>query len=237
MAAPWCATIVTLFPEFFPGPLQLAIPGRALKEEKWTFKTVNIRDHATDSYRTVDDTPYGGGVGMVMKPDVVHGALQKAHDYYKAPLPLIFFSPRGQPLTQSHVQRFSQSSEGIIMLCGRYEGIDQRVIDHWQKESHLEEISIGDYVLSGGEIPALVLLDACIRLLPGVLKKHEATDLESFSHGILEHSHYTKPAIWNGVSVPEVLLSGHHQNIQKWREENAKTITQTRRPDLSTETN
>jgi len=226
------ATALTLFPEMFPGPLGQSLAGTALKKGIWSLDTVNIRDFSTDKHRTVDDSPYGGGVGMVMKPDVVHAAIEHAKTLAPRPSPLIIYtSPRGVPLTQSLVEKLSK--EHLIILCGRFEGVDQRVIDHHQ----MLEISLGDFVLSGGEIAALALLDACVRLLPGVIGKEEAIKQESFATtsnyaGLLEFPHYTRPPLWNGLGVPDVLLSGNHAEINAWRLEQAKRITEARRPDL-----
>ncbi len=226
----WKATIYTLFPDMFPGSLGQSIAGKALKQEKWNLKTVNIRDYATDKHKTVDDTSYGGGTGMVMRPDVVDAALSAN---VTPNTKLIYTSPKGKPLTQSMIRSWlADYPDGISVLCGRYEGIDQRVLDSWQESHSLEDISIGDYVLSGGELAALVILDACVRLLPGVLEKPDATTIESFELDLLEYPQYTKPQIWNNKVVPDVLLSGDHKNIAAWRKVEAESITKTRRPDL-----
>ncbi len=219
----WRASVVTLFPEMFPGPLGLSLAGRALERGVWTLGAENIRAHATDRHRTVDDTPFGGGAGMVMRPDVLDTALGALAD----DRPMLYLTPRGRPLTQATVRRLA-SGPGVVLLCGRYEGIDQRVIESRQ----LEEVSVGDYVLSGGEPAALVLLDACVRLLPGVMGAAESADEESFSSGLLEYPHYTRPAEWQGRSVPDVLLSGHHAEVAAWRRRAAEQITRERRPDL-----
>lgn len=224
------ATILTLFPELFPGPLGGSIIGRALQQGKWRLNTLNIRDFATDKHHTVDDTPYGGGAGMVMKPDVLGAAFE--HVTIKAPgSKLLYMSPRGRVLTQPMVKELSQQS--LIILCGRYEGVDQRVLDHYE----VEEVSIGDYVLAGGEVAAMVLLEACVRLLPGVMGEAASADEESFGlgknyAGLLEYPHYTKPPLWNKMPVPEVLRGGHHGEIKAWRQAQAEAITQRRRPDL-----
>ena len=226
----WKATVYTLFPDMFPGSLGQSIAGKALKQEKWNLKTVNIRDYATDKHKTVDDTSYGGGTGMVMRPDVVDAALNAN---VTPNTKLIYTSPKGKPLTQSMIRSWLRDyPDGISILCGRYEGIDQRVLDSWQESHGLEDISIGDYVLSGGELAALVILDACVRLLPGVLEKPDATTIESFELDLLEYPQYTKPQIWNNKVVPDVLLSGDHKNIAAWRKIEAESITKTRRPDL-----
>jgi tRNA (guanine37-N1)-methyltransferase len=233
MTKPWRATVLTLFPEMFPGPLSHSIAGKALDGELWQLDTINIRDFATDRHHTVDDTPYGGGTGLVMMADVVDQALCAAEKAYEETQPqFIYLTPRGQPLTQNLVREFAKNTCGIVVLCGRYEGIDDRVIEQWRDEKNLIEVSIGDYVLSGGEMAALVLIDACVRLLPGVLIKEEATTLESFEDGLLECSHYTKPRVWNDRAVPDVLLSGDHGKIEKWRKQSAEQITKQRRPDL-----
>lgn len=224
----WHATVITLFPEMFPGVLQHSLTGRALEEGKWDLDCVQIRDFAYDKHKTVDDTPYGGGAGMVLKPDVVHEALSHATTLSSEKRPMIYLTPRGKPLTQQTVRRLALEEQGVVLLSGRYEGVDQRVIDHWE----LEEISIGDYILTGGELPAQVLLDACVRLIPGVIGKEESLIHESFEVGILEHPQYTKPRDWQNKIVPDVLLSGDHQKIAKWRQEEAETITKIRRPDL-----
>lgn len=224
----WQATVVTLFPEMFPGGLAHSLLGRALEDKKWLLDCVQIRDFAFDKHQVVDDTPTGGGAGMVLRPDVVHGALEEAHGRGPWDRRLIYLTPRGKPLTQKMVKSYGMDSSGLIILCGRYEGVDQRVVDHWQ----LEEVSIGDYVLTGGEIAAQILIEACVRLIPGVIGKQESLLNESFELGILEYPQYTKPQNWNNKIVPPVLLSGDHQKIAKWRQEQAETITQERRPDL-----
>lgn len=226
------AIILTLFPEMFPGPLGHSLAGRALAEGIWSLETINIRDFATDKHRTVDDSPYGGGAGMVLKPDVLAAAL----DHAKALLPdaqLIYPSPRGVPMTQSLVQSSISHPSSLIILCGRFEGIDQRVIDHYG----LLEVSLGDFVLSGGEIAAYALLDAAVRLLPRVVGNAETTQQESFANTqdfscLLEYPHYTRPPVWNRLGVPDVLVSGDHEKIKRWRLEKAKEITKARRPEL-----
>jgi tRNA (guanine37-N1)-methyltransferase len=223
----WHATVVTLFPELFPGPLGASILGKALTNGQWQLDCVQIRDFATDKHKSVDDTCFGGGAGMILRPDVVDSALEKAKSLGSPDRPMIYLSPRGKPLVQSRVHELSQSP-GLVVLCGRYEGVDQRAIEHWG----LEEISIGDYILSGGEIPTMVLLDACVRLLPGVVGKEESLFFESFELGLLEYPQYTRPQIWKDHAVPEVLVSGDHGRIAKWREEQSVKITMERRPDL-----
>jgi tRNA (guanine37-N1)-methyltransferase len=219
----WRASVLTLFPEMFPGPLAHSLAGRAMQSAIWSLQPIDIRDFATDRHRTVDDTPFGGGAGMVLRPDVVDAAIASVVD----DRPLIFLTPRGRPLIQRDVRRYAAGS-GIILLCGRYEGVDQRVVD----ARCMEEISIGDYVLSGGELAALVLLDAAVRLLPGVMGAPDSAAEESFSHHLLEYPHYTRPADWQGYRVPDVLLSGHHAAVAAWREAEAERVTRERRPDL-----
>jgi len=224
---PWTACVLTLFPEMFPGMLGHSLVGRALDEGRWSLDTIQIRDFALDKHNTVDDTPCGGGAGMVMRPDVVTGGLESADQRF--PLAKkVFLTPRGKPLTQEKVHELADGP-GVILLCGRYEGIDQRVLD---EHGDIEEISIGDYVLSGGESAATVLLDACVRLLPGVIGKEASHEDESFEEGLLEYPHYTRPREWRAREVPEVLLSGHHEKILAWRKNQAQRITQERRPDL-----
>jgi len=219
----WRASVLTLFPEMFPGPLAQSLAGRALRSGVWSLEPVNIRDFAADRHRTVDDTPFGGGAGMVLRPDVVDAAIASVTD----DRPLVFLTPRGRPLRQHDVQRYA-AGPGVGTLCGRYEGVDQRVID----ARRMEEISIGDYVLSGGELPALVLLDAAVRLLPGVMGAAASAAEESFASRLLEYPHYTRPAEWQGRRVPDVLLSGHHAAVAAWRQAEAECVTRERRPDL-----
>ncbi len=222
---PWEVTIFTLFPEIFPGPLDLSITGRALKKNIWNLNTIQIRDFAQDNYKSVDDTPFGGGAGMVMRADVLDRALQSVPDIDQHPI--IYLSPRGCPLTQTMVTKWSTLSK-IHLICGRYEGIDERLL----QKRHIQEVSIGDFVLSGGELGALALIDACVRLLPGVMGDDQSLSEESFEQNLLEYPHYTKPQKWEGLEVPEVLLSGHHDQIRKWRLHEAEKITRARRPDL-----
>jgi len=222
----WQAKVATLFPEMFPGVLGQSLAGKALENGIWSLDVKDIRDHATDRHRTVDDNPFGGGAGMVMRPDIVDAALRELRA--DAPqLPLIYLSPRGKVLNQKRCRELA-AGPGAILLCGRYEGIDQRVLD----EHQAEEISIGDYILMGGELPAMVLIESCIRLIEGTVNKTESVDEESFETGLLEYPHYTRPANWNGRDVPEILLSGHHAKVQAWRHAQAEEITRTRRPDL-----
>jgi len=219
----WHAAILTLFPEMFPGPLDHSLAGRALRARRWSLEAVNIRDFASDRHRSVDDAPFGGGPGMVMRPDVVDAAVDSVADGR----PLVVFTPRGRPFNQSDARRFA-AGPGIVLLCGHYEGIDQRVID----ARAMQEISIGDYVLSGGELAALVVLDATVRLLPGVMGAADSAAEESFSDHLLEYPHYTRPAEWQGRRVPDILLSGHHAAVAAWRRAESERITNARRPDL-----
>ena len=220
----WQATVLTLFPEMFPGTLGHSLAGKSLNYGIWTLKTLDIREFARDKHRTVDDAPLGGGVGMVLKPDVVAAALSAAES---CPGPRIYLSPRGRLLDQALVRELA-AAPGAVFLCGRYEGVDQRVID----ATDMMEVSIGDYVLSGGELAALTVMDAVVRLLPGVMGKEAGHLEESFETGLLEHSHYTQPRIWNGIEAPAILASGHHRKIAEWRQAEAEKETQTRRPDM-----
>lgn len=232
-STPWQATILTLFPEMFPGTLAHSIAGKALTKNIWNIDTVNIRDFATDKHKTVDDKPYGGGTGLVMMPDIVHAALLEAKARHNKPKPkFVYVTPRGKVFDQKMARQISEHEDGVIILCGRYEGVDHRVIEYWQKTEDLIEVSIGDYVLSGGEIAASVILDACVRLLPNVLIKEEATQSESFELDLLEFSQYTRPCIWQNMVVPEILLSGDHSKIAAWRKKSAENITKERRPDI-----
>jgi tRNA (guanine37-N1)-methyltransferase len=219
----WRASVLTLFPQMFPGPLGHSLAGRALDQGTWSLEAVDLRDFANDRHRRVDDTPYGGGAGMVLRADIVDAGLAALAD----DRPAICLTPRGYRLDQARVRALAEGP-GLVLLCGRFEGIDQRVIE----ARALEEISVGDYVLSGGEPAALVLLDACVRLLPGVMGQAESAEEESFADGLLEYPHYTRPAEWNGRSIPPVLLSGHHRDIAAWRRAQAECITRERRPDL-----
>lgn len=227
MTAPWRAAVLTIFPEMFPGPLGVSLAGRALGDGKWALQTIDIRDFAADTHRSVDDTPAGGGAGMVMCADIAGAAIDAARSGMPPETPAIYLSPRGAPLTQSRARSLADGP-GAILLCGRFEGIDQRVLEVRQ----IEEISIGDYVLSGGELAAMVLLDACVRLLPGVAGNEASLAEESFAAGLLEYPHYTRPREWEGHTIPDVLLSGDHERIARWRREQAEALTKARRPDL-----
>jgi tRNA (guanine37-N1)-methyltransferase len=226
------ATVVTIFPDIFPGPLGHGLTGRSLGKS-WNLRAVNIRDFAEDKHKKVDDTPYGGGAGMVIRPDVVHNALEHSLKMYEKPPKVIFMTPRGKTLSDSVVREIAGDMDsGMIVLCGRYEGIDQRVIDFWKSEHGMIEISIGDYILFGGEIPAIVLIDTCLRHLPGIIGNAQSVEDESFSLDLLEYPHYTKPMTWNGIDVPSVLLSGDHGKIAGWRTEQSVAQTVSARPDL-----
>jgi tRNA (guanine37-N1)-methyltransferase len=220
----WRASVLTIFPEMFPGPLGISLAGKALAAGLWSLDAVDIRDHAADKHRSVDDTPAGGGPGMVMKADVLARALDAATG---APRPRLLMTPRGAPLTQARVQTLA-AGPGALIVCGRFEGIDQRLIE----ARGLEEVSVGDYVLSGGEIAAMALIDACVRLLPGVMGKEASAAEESFAEGLLEYPHYTRPSAWEGRAIPEILLSGDHAKIEGWRRAEAERLTRERRPDL-----
>ena len=220
------ASIITLFPELFPGPLGASVLGRGLADGLWSLEATQLRDFATDRHRTVDDTPAGGGAGMVMRADVLARALDRAAPQGDA-RPRLLMSPRGAPLTQRRVRELA-AGPGAVILCGRFEGVDQRLIEG----RDLEEVSIGDYILSGGEPAALVLLDAVVRLLPGVMGNEASGEEESFESGLLEHPHYTRPQEWEGRPIPEVLTSGNHARIAAWRRERALELTRARRPDL-----
>lgn len=225
--APWTARVLTLFPEMFPGPLGLSLAGKALERGIWALDVLDIRDFARDKHRAVDDAPFGGGAGMVMRPDVLDAALAAAKGSERPGSPVVYLSPRGRLLDRALSRELAQGP-GVTLLCGRYEGVDERVL-----EAHgVAEISIGDYVLSGGEPAALVLIDAVVRLLPGVMGNQQSPVEESFERGLLEYPHYTRPAEWQGRKVPEVLISGHHEKVRQWRQAQAERITEQRRPDL-----
>ena len=222
---PWCATVLTLFPDMFPGPLGVSLAGRALASGLWALEARDIRASATDKHRSVDDTPAGGGPGMVLRADVLAAAIDAAD--IAADRPRLLMSPRGRPLTQTQVMKLA-AGPGPLIVCGRFEGIDQRVIE----ARGLEEVSIGDYVLSGGEIAAMALIDACVRLLPGVMGKLASGTEESFSEGLLEYPQYTRPQEFEGRQIPEILISGDHAKVAAWRLAQSEALTAARRPDL-----
>ncbi len=238
-AVAWTAQVITLFPEMFPGPLGGSIIGRGLENNLWSLETLSLRDFATDKHHTVDQPPFGGGAGMVLRADVIDAALIELHKDTSAPDALIYFSPRGKPLQQARVKQLAKAKK-VAMVCGRFEGVDQRILEEWD----FEEVSLGDFVLAGAEIAAMALIEACVRLQPGVVNDPDSLVEESFSssgvldcmpngmHGLLEYPHYTRPRIWKGREVPEVLLSGDHAKIKDWRLNQAKAITKLRRPDL-----
>lgn len=225
----WSASVLTLFPEMFPGSLGHSLAGKALKNGIWELETIDIREFADDKHRTVDDAPFGGGAGMVIRPDVVDAALDAAlqRNPKERDVPLIYLTPRGVPLCQTRVKQLA-AEPSIILLCGRYEGVDERVL----KARKMEEISLGDYLLSGGEPAAIALIDACVRLLPNVVGSKNSLVEESFEEGLIEYPQFTRPQTWHGQSVPDVLTSGHHEKIKTWRRAQAKAITKERRPDL-----
>jgi tRNA (guanine37-N1)-methyltransferase len=224
---PWTAKVLTILPEMFPGPLGHSLAGRALEAGLWALETMDIRAFASDKHRTVDDAPFGGGPGMVMRPDVLDAAVDAALAGDGAAGPLIYLSPRGRLLDQARVRQLA-AEPAITVICGRFEGIDERVLE----AREIEELSLGDFVLSGGEPAAICLIDACVRLLPGVMGRVESLEEESFERGLLEYPHYTRPQSWRGREVPEVLSSGHHERIRAWRLSQAERITRERRPDL-----
>lgn len=226
----WKAKVITLFPEMFPGVLGGSLTGKALKDGLWALETIQLRNYGIGKHKDVDSPPAGGGAGMVLKPDVVAAALEEARR--GTPMdpdvwPVVYLSPRGRPFTQKMAQKFSQA-KGVTLLCGRFEGVDERVLQEYQ----FTEVSIGDFILTGGEIAAQALIDATVRLIPQVLGNAASTDEESFSNDLLEHPQFTKPADWKGRKIPEVLLSGHHANVDKWRKEQSEELTKQRRPDL-----
>jgi tRNA (guanine37-N1)-methyltransferase len=222
----WRATVLTLYPEMYPGPLGISLAGKAIAAGTWALETQNIRDHGIGPHRAVDDTPAGGGAGMVLRPDVLAAAIDAATGPGDD-RPRLLMSPRGAPLTQARVRALA-AGPGALIVCGRFEGVDERVIE----ARGLEEISVGDYVLSGGEIAAMALLDACVRLLPGVMGAADSSAEESFEQGLLEYPHYTRPPDWEGRPIPDVLTSGNHARIAAWRRAEAERLTRERRPDL-----
>ena len=225
--APWTAHILTLFPEMFPGPLGFSIIGKALEKKNWSLKLINLQNFSKKGPKYVDDKPYGGGSGMIIKSEIIHEALKKTIKKIKNNYSLIYLTPKGKKLDQKKIKSFAIKNN-LILVCGKYEGIDQRVIDTWK----MEEISMGDYVLSGGEIAAMSLIDSCVRLLPNVLGSAKSLENETFENNLLEYPQYTKPRSWLGVKVPEVLLSGDHEKIKKWKTKESIKITKIKRPDL-----
>ena len=223
----WHAQVLTLYPDMFPGPLGFSLAGKALKDKKWSLETHNIRDFATDKHHTVDDTPAGGGAGMVLRADILASAIDNAVKKAVESAPLIYLTPRGKKFDQAEAKRLAKLG-GATFICGRFEGVDERVL----KAKKVEELSVGDFVLSGGEMAAMTVMDAVVRLLPGVVGTPQTLDEESFERGLLEYPHYTKPKIWEGMEIPEVLLSGNHEKIAKWRLNEAKDATRNRRADL-----
>jgi tRNA (guanine37-N1)-methyltransferase len=220
-------TIITLFPDMYPGPLGCSLLGKALASGLWRLKTLDLRTYGLGHYGSVDDTCYGGGAGMVIRADVVNAALREAIVGLNHPT-MIYMTPRGRTMTQSDFKTQSQCTQDVVILCGRYEGVDQRVLDFW----NFQELSLGDFVLCGGDIPAMAFIEGCVRLLPGVLHNPDSCITESFQSPLLEHPQYTRPALWNGVAVPQVLMSGHHGQIQAWQHEQSKEHTKKVRPDL-----
>ena len=227
LAGIWTAQIITLFPDAFPGVLGESLTGRALKDRLWQLQTFDLRRHGIGKHRNVDDTPAGGGAGMVLRADVLEKAIHEARDGAKGIMPLVYLSPRGQRFDQKMAQTWART-DGVTLLCGRFEGVDERVIEHFG----IQEVSLGDFVMTGGEIAAQAMIDATVRLLPGVLGNAESAVEESHSNGLLEHPQYTKPPEWQGRPIPEVLLSGNHAKIAAWRRAQSEAITQSRRPDL-----
>lgn len=226
----WTAKVITLFPGAFPGVLGESLTGKALDQGLWALETLDLRTFGEGRHRNVDDTPAGGGAGMVLRPDILGRALSTAAigtPPERAKWPVVYLSPRGAPFTQARAQAWAEA-DGITLLCGRFEGVDERVLEHFG----IEEVSLGDFVLTGGEIAAQALIDATVRLIPRVLGNQASTEEESFSSGLLEHPHYTRPAVWKGRAIPEILLSGHHARITDWRRDMAERLTKERRPDL-----
>ena len=225
--ANWKAHILTLFPEMFPGPLGYSIVGKALEEKVWSLKLINLQNFSKKGPKYVDDKPYGGGSGMIIKSEIIHKALKKTTKKIKNNYSLVFLTPKGKKLNQEKIKKFVKK-DNLILVCGKYEGVDQRVIDTWK----MEEISLGDYVLSGGEIAAMSLIDSCVRLLPKVLGSSKSLESETFENNLLEYPQYTKPREWLGKKVPEVLLSGDHKKIREWKKKESIKITKIKRPDL-----
>lgn len=227
LANAWSARIITLFPDVFPGVLGASLTGKALRDGKWQMECIDLRPFGEGKHRNVDDTPAGGGAGMVLRPDVLGRAIDHAMQGTRGTWPLVYLSPRGKRFDQAMARRWA-AADGVTLLCGRFEGVDQRVIDHYG----IEEVSLGDFVMTGGELAAQAMIDATVRLLPDVLGNAESIEEESHSSGLLEHPQYTRPAQWRGQAIPDVLMSGHHGKIAKWRQEEAEALTRARRPDM-----
>ena len=227
MKEPWTTHILTLFPEMFPGPLSFSIIGKALKEKNWSLNLIDLKNFSKKGVKHIDDKPYGGGSGMIIKGEIIHEALKKLKKKIKSNYSIVYLTPKGKKLDQKVVKKLSKK-KNLILVCGKYEGIDQRVIDIWG----MEEISVGDYILSGGEIAAMSLIDSCVRLLPNVLGSKESLKSETFENNLLEYPQYTKPMKWLGKNVPKVLLSGNHEKIKNWKEKESFRITKIKRPDL-----
>ena len=228
LAGAWTAQIITLFPQAFPGVLGESLMGRALKDGLWQLQTYDLRDYGIGKHKNVDDTPAGGGAGMVLRADVLEAAINDARSGAKGVMPILYLSPRGKPMDQDMMRGLATNTDGVTLLCGRFEGVDERILEHFG----IQEVSLGDFVMTGGELAAQALIDATVRLLPGVLGNADSAIEESFSNGLLEHPQYTKPAQWQGRPIPDVLLSGNHKNIATWRHDQSKEVTKTRRPDL-----
>lgn len=227
LAGVWAAQVITLLPQAFPGILGESLTGKALRDGLWQLSTIDLREHGIGKHRNVDDTPAGGGAGMVLRPDVMGAAIEEARRESRGNAPLIYLSPRGRRFDQQMARNLARA-DGVTLICGRFEGLDERVLEHYG----IQEVSLGDFVMTGGEIAAQAMLDATVRLLPGVLGNAESIEDESFSDGMLEHPQYTRPAEWQGRAIPDILMSGHHGNIARWRRDMSEAITRTRRPDL-----
>lgn len=228
LAGAWTAQIITLFPQAFPGVLGESLMGRALKDGLWQLQTFDLRDYGVGKHKNVDDTPAGGGAGMVLRADVLEAAIVDARAGAKGVMPILYLSPRGKPMDQEMMRGLAANTDGVTLLCGRFEGVDERILEHFG----IQEVSLGDFVMTGGELAAQALIDATVRLLPGVLGNADSAIEESFSNGLLEHPQYTKPAQWQDREIPDVLLSGNHKKIAAWRQDQSEEITKTRRPDL-----
>lgn len=228
LATAWTAQIITLFPQAFPGVLGESLMGRALKDGLWQLQTYDLRDYGIGKHKNVDDTPAGGGAGMVLRADVLEAAIKDARTRARGVMPILYLSPRGKPMDQAMMRGLAENTNGVTLLCGRFEGVDERILDHFG----IQEVSLGDFVMTGGELAAQALIDATVRLLPGVLGNADSAVEESFSNGLLEHPQYTKPSLWNDRPIPDVLQSGNHGKIAEWRNTMSEKITKERRPDL-----